>query len=204
MGRAYCLPGSHPIAWCDEWTRSVVGIGQVRVVPLGANSRPDPGRVFVSGATVFKPVSSKLDVSPGARSDRLARAADDGALPRPQRSSERRFSVLDGPITANNPMGVHHAWGRTYKTCTSATHTCSASGSATRRLRLPGVWIEVEVERELVFNNKRQIEEFGIDRFVEMCKERVQRLAAIRTSRQAARHVDGLEHSYFTNSDENN
>ncbi|HFD40125.1 MAG TPA: hypothetical protein ENJ31_09830, partial [Anaerolineae bacterium] len=26
-----------------------------------------------------------------------------------------KFSFIDGPITANNPMGVHHAWGRTYK-----------------------------------------------------------------------------------------
>jgi isoleucyl-tRNA synthetase len=25
------------------------------------------------------------------------------------------WSFMDGPITANNPMGVHHAWGRTYK-----------------------------------------------------------------------------------------
>ncbi|NQU99625.1 MAG: hypothetical protein HQ538_02705, partial [Parcubacteria group bacterium] len=25
------------------------------------------------------------------------------------------WSFLDGPITANNPMGVHHAWGRTLK-----------------------------------------------------------------------------------------
>ena len=25
------------------------------------------------------------------------------------------WSFLDGPITANNPMGVHHAWGSTYK-----------------------------------------------------------------------------------------
>ena len=25
------------------------------------------------------------------------------------------YSFLDGPITANNPMGVHHAWGRTLK-----------------------------------------------------------------------------------------
>ena len=25
------------------------------------------------------------------------------------------WSFLDGPITANNPMGVHHAWGRTFK-----------------------------------------------------------------------------------------
>ena len=29
--------------------------------------------------------------------------------------SDKYFSFLDGPITANNPMGVHHAWGRTYK-----------------------------------------------------------------------------------------
>ncbi|MBI2420971.1 MAG: hypothetical protein HYV38_02725, partial [Candidatus Levybacteria bacterium] len=28
-------------------------------------------------------------------------------------SSSEKFSFLDGPITANNPMGVHHAWGRT-------------------------------------------------------------------------------------------
>ena len=26
--------------------------------------------------------------------------------------SDKQFSFLDGPITANNPMGVHHAWGR--------------------------------------------------------------------------------------------
>src|SRR4051812_21947045 len=29
--------------------------------------------------------------------------------------SKKRWSFIDGPITANNPMGVHHAWGRTYK-----------------------------------------------------------------------------------------
>ncbi|HEU0164089.1 MAG TPA: class I tRNA ligase family protein, partial [Thermomicrobiales bacterium] len=29
--------------------------------------------------------------------------------------SSERFSFIDGPITANNPMGVHHGWGRTYK-----------------------------------------------------------------------------------------
>jgi isoleucyl-tRNA synthetase len=31
---------------------------------------------------------------------------------RKNRNSKKRFSFLDGPITANNPMGVHHAWGR--------------------------------------------------------------------------------------------
>ncbi|MCG2691250.1 hypothetical protein L6272_00325, partial [Microgenomates group bacterium] len=29
--------------------------------------------------------------------------------------AKKKFSFLDGPITANNPMGVHHARGRTYK-----------------------------------------------------------------------------------------
>ena len=29
--------------------------------------------------------------------------------------SDKQYSFLDGPITANNPMGVHHAWGRTLK-----------------------------------------------------------------------------------------
>ena len=30
-------------------------------------------------------------------------------------NSSEKFYFQDGPITANNPMGVHHAWGRTYK-----------------------------------------------------------------------------------------
>ncbi len=34
---------------------------------------------------------------------------------RAQNAGGPRWSFLDGPITANNPMGVHHAWGRTYK-----------------------------------------------------------------------------------------
>ena len=34
---------------------------------------------------------------------------------RAQNAGKERWSFLDGPITANNPMGVHHAWGRTYK-----------------------------------------------------------------------------------------
>ena len=30
-------------------------------------------------------------------------------------SGKKPWSFIDGPITANNPMGVHHAWGRTLK-----------------------------------------------------------------------------------------
>src|SRR3989344_4679197 len=34
---------------------------------------------------------------------------------RKKNRNKKHWSFLDGPITANNPMGVHHAWGRTYK-----------------------------------------------------------------------------------------
>ena len=32
-----------------------------------------------------------------------------------EREERPHWSFIDGPITSNNPMGVHHAWGRTYK-----------------------------------------------------------------------------------------
>ncbi|MBV8905939.1 MAG: class I tRNA ligase family protein, partial [Acidobacteriia bacterium] len=31
------------------------------------------------------------------------------------REGKPLFRFIDGPITANNPMGVHHAWGRALK-----------------------------------------------------------------------------------------
>jgi len=120
--------------------------------------------------------------------------------------SDRRFSFIDGPITANNPMGVHHAWGRTYKDLFQRYH--SMLGELQRHQNgfdCQGLWIEVEVERHLGFNNKQQIEEFGIDRFVELCKERVDKFAGIQTeqSKRLGYWMD-WDHSYYTNSDENN
>ncbi len=65
----------------------------------------------------FKPVSTKIDFSAQER-DILQWWKDSDAFNKLRRqlaSSEKRYSFLDGPITANNPMGVHHAWGRAYK-----------------------------------------------------------------------------------------
>ena len=62
----------------------------------------------------------------------------------------------------------------------------------------------MEVERELGFNNKRQIEEFGIDRFVELCKARVDRFAGIMTeqSKRLGMWMD-WGNDYFTFADTN-
>jgi isoleucyl-tRNA synthetase len=119
---------------------------------------------------------------------------------------KERWSFIDGPITANNPMGVHHAWGRTYK---DLFHRHKAMQGHEIRYQNgfdgQGLWIEVEVERELGFTSKLDIEKYGIARFVEKCKERVRKFAAIQTE-QSIRlgYWMDWDNSYHTMSDENN
>jgi isoleucyl-tRNA synthetase len=93
-----------------------------------------------------------------------------------------RFSFLDGPITANNPMGVHHAWGRTLKDMYQRYN--AMRGCALRYQNgfdCQGLWVEVEVEKAMGFKAKREIREFGIEKFVRACKERVLTYAARQT-----------------------
>ncbi len=117
-----------------------------------------------------------------------------------------RYSFLDGPITANNPMGVHHAWGRTYK---DIFQRYQAMLGREQRFQngydCQGLWVEVEVEKELGFKSKKDIEEYGIARFVEKCKERVRKFSGIQTD-QSIRlgYWMDWDNSYFTMSDENN
>src|SRR5260221_3350506 len=120
--------------------------------------------------------------------------------------ADRRWSFIDGPMTANNPMGVHHAWGRTYKDLWQRFNTMRGF-----RQRYQNGWdsqglhVEVEVEKELGFTNKHDIEAYGIAHFVEACKDRVRRYAAIATQ-QSIRLGEWMDwnDSYYTMSDENN
>src|SRR5581483_376009 len=121
-------------------------------------------------------------------------------------ASEKRWSFIDGPITANNPMGVHHAWGRSYKDLYQRFHTMLGERQRYQNgFDCQGLWIEVEVEKEHGFTSKKDILDFGIDKFVEECKARVQRFAAVQTE-QSTRlgYWMDWDHSYYTNSDENN
>ena len=65
---------------------------------------------------MFKPVSSKTNF-PELERHILQWWKETGAFNqlRKLRAGAPRWSFIDGPITANNPMGVHHAWGRAYK-----------------------------------------------------------------------------------------
>ena len=159
-------------------------------------------------SVVFRPVSSKLDV-PALEREVIERWRERDTMARylaRNDDSERRFSFIDGPITANNPMGVHHAWGRTYKDLFQRYHTMLGEKQRYQNgFDCQGLWIEVNVERELGFNDKRQIEEYGIGRFVERCKARVDTYAAMQTeqSKRLGYWMD-WDNSYYTNSDENN
>src|SRR3989344_5102213 len=116
-------------------------------------------------------------------------------------SSKKRWSFIDGPITANNPMCVHHAWGRTLKDLYLRWH--ATRGFEIRRQNgfdAQGLWIEREVEKELGFKNgKKDIEKFGIDNFVKKCKERVEKMSA-RQTEQSIRLGQWMDwdDSYFT------
>ncbi|MEM2130059.1 MAG: class I tRNA ligase family protein, partial [Candidatus Bathyarchaeia archaeon] len=90
-----------------------------------------------------------------------------------------RWSFMDGPITANNPMGVHHAWGRTYKDLFQRFKAMQRHELRYQNgFDCQGLWIEVEVEKELGFKTKRDIEAYGLARFIKDCKQRALRYAA--------------------------
>jgi isoleucyl-tRNA synthetase len=121
-------------------------------------------------------------------------------------NAEKRFSFIDGPITANNPMGVHHAWGRSYKDLYQRFKTMRGYRQRYQNgFDCQGLWIEVEVEKDLGFRNKKDIEKFGVAEFVDACKQRVHHFAGVMTE-QSIRlgYWMDWDNSYFTNSDENN
>lgn len=125
---------------------------------------------------------------------------------RQKNKDKKSWSFLDGPITANNPMGVHHAWGRTYKDLFRRFKAMQGCDQLYQNgFDCQGLWVEVEVEKELGFKNKKDIEIYGIDKFVEKCKERVKKYSAIQTQ-QSIRLGQWMDwdNSYYTMSDENN
>ncbi|MBJ7600777.1 isoleucine--tRNA ligase [Candidatus Nephthysia bennettiae] len=124
---------------------------------------------------------------------------------RRQNSGGPRWSFIDGPITANNPAGVHHCWGRGLKDMFQRYKALRGFDQRYQNgFDCQGLWVEVEVERSLGLNSKHEIEEYGIARFAERCKERVAKYAGVITeqSKRLGMWMD-WSNSYFTFSDTN-
>ncbi len=116
-----------------------------------------------------------------------------------------RWSFVDGPITANNPMGAHHCWGRTLK---DVFQRYKAMRGFDQRYQngfdCQGLWVEVGVERDLGLNSKKEIEEYGLAEFAERCKERVAHYGEVITeqSKRLGMWMD-WDNDYYTFSDTN-
>lgn len=124
---------------------------------------------------------------------------------REKNKNGKAFRFIDGPITANNPMGIHHAWGRTLKDIFIRYKALNGFDCHyINGFDAQGLWVEVEVEKELGFNSKKDIEDYGMDNFTKKCVERVKKFSK-RITEQSVRLGQWMdwENSYFTHTDEN-
>ncbi len=122
-----------------------------------------------------------------------------------QRSVEEReggpeYVFFEGPPTANGRPGIHHVLARAFKDMfpryktMQGYHVLRKGGWDTH-----GLPVELEVEKRLGLTGKQQIEEYGVARFNQMCKESVWEYLSeweALTERMAF-WVD-LEHAYVT------
>ena len=92
-----------------------------------------------------------------------------------QRQGAPRFVFYEGPPTVNGQPGIHHLMARTLKdlVCRYKTmrgfYVYRKAGWDTH-----GLPIEIAVEKKLGLTYKKQIEEYGIDRFNAECKKLVE------------------------------
>ena len=156
----------------------------------------------------FREVTQRADF-PALERETLAWWQRDGIVDRylhRNDGADERFSFIDGPITANNPMGVHHAWGRTYKDLFQRYNAMLGKEQRFQNgFDCQGLWVEVEVEKELGLKSKRDIEAYGVAEFVELCKQRVRRFSKRQTDQSIRMgYWTEWDNSYFTASEENN
>lgn len=84
------------------------------------------------------------------------------------------FNFYEGPPTANGKPGIHHVMARTLKDSVNRYKTMQ--GFQVHRKAgwdTHGLPVEIEVEKQLGFEGKENIEKYGIREFNEKCRESV-------------------------------
>ncbi len=93
-----------------------------------------------------------------------------------RREGAPEWVFYEGPPTANGRPGIHHVWARLFKDIYPRFHTMRGRYVPRKAgWDCHGLPVEVEVEKELGFAGKPEIEEFGIEAFNQRCRESVQR-----------------------------
>jgi len=93
-----------------------------------------------------------------------------------RRADAPEWVFYEGPPTANGRPGIHHVWARLFKDIYPRFHTMRGKHVARKGgWDCHGLPVEVEVEKELGFTGKHEIEAYGIAEFNQLCRESVQR-----------------------------
>ncbi len=110
------------------------------------------------------------------------------------------FSFLEGPPTANAPPGLHHLEVRTFKDI-----ICKFRYMQGYSVPRKGGWdchglpVEVQVEKKLNLSHKKEVEDYGIDKFIEHCREDVfSNIDEWNASTEELGYWIDLEHPYVT------
>lgn len=117
-----------------------------------------------------------------------------------ERKGSKSYVFFDGPPTANGSPGIHHVIARTLKDMTCRYKTMK--GFQVKRKAgwdTHGLPVEIEVEKQLGFTDKNQIEEYGVEKFNKMCRDSVfkYRDKWMDMSKRMAFLAD-MEHPYIT------
>lgn len=122
---------------------------------------------------MFRPVSPKLNVNQ-MEEGILAYWKDKDVFHKTlqDRKGSPEYVFYEGPPTANGRPGVHHVLARAFKDIFPRYKTMQGFYVSRRGgWDTHGLPVEIEVEKQLGFTNKQEIENYGIDKFNALCRE---------------------------------
>ncbi len=123
---------------------------------------------------------------------------------RKKNEGNEKWTLIDGPITANENMCIHHAYSRT---CKDLYQRWKGMQGYKQRYQngfdTQGLPIEVQAEKEFGIDSKKEIEEMGVDEFIEKCKKIIEKYSKSQTedSIRLGQWMD-WENSYYTYKDD--
>ena len=146
-------------------------------------TEPSSSGAFTPTSGVFTPVESKVSF-PEMEARVRALWQKEGTFRRSieERPADRTWVFFEGPPTANGLPHMGHVIQRTLKDLFPRFHTMRGSRVVRKAgWDTHGLPVEIEVEKELGFTNKKQVEDYGIDAFNKKCRESVFRYIDIWT-----------------------
>ncbi|MBX6371190.1 MAG: isoleucine--tRNA ligase [Acidothermus sp.] len=125
----------------------------------------------------FSPLPAQVDL-PALEHEVLQRWRDTRVFERSLEASAGRpqWTFYEGPPTANGTPGTHHVEARVFKDLFPRYRTMKGFHVPRKAgWDCHGLPVELQVERELGFSGKQDIEKYGIAEFNARCRESVQR-----------------------------